>query len=1488
MNDSAIRFGFNDGKIRVSQAKMRGAGGQLSVKGGFDVAGAVDLDVAVEDLDLAAVSGLLDLPEPVIGRMDFMLTMDGDISSPSIEMALDASGVSYEQVNVDGISSKISYKEGMMEVERTVLSTLGGEIRIGAMLPLDLDLRNLRSEEQRQDTRQEKEPSSLESGVLSLESSMLYALRSMPIYASLDAEDLDLSSIPLFVPQVLTAGGKVDDVHLEMTGPIMQPKIDGSLKLKDAHFQVASLPAPIENLNGSLKLVTRNASPVTGYEASLRLSWEMEKGRYYAGFSILDTGFSMLDAWHRVLGFVADAKTNVEHQRLSNGGPDFQFDLEVQDGQLGFLVKEMAKDPLLPFDGDFSGKLHLEGKGQGVRGREGEGARKRGSEYSLTHSLVPVLRDLRGDLTIDSLDLVVNGHKVKDRGQLKISLADRTVEISDFRLLTLSPPFGSIQAAHASSGQVGSIAMSGKISLNDRGFEIEKIPHIPGRRDIATSDGTFELNLSGERLQPDLFSFLLYRPMGSQDNGSVEPSLSGDVAFDIHAEGKLNSPAIELSLAAKDLSLPIPSADGKTEIDRILCKTSYAGGILSVEEVHVDTFGNSLDVNGTLPVSLSLMPFKVEFPDQEMDLKMVMDNFNLAFLGHLTDQIEEAKGNIEADVRMLGSLKDPRLTGKLQLSDASCRLIVGSLKASAQTDATQEPQPVEIENIGMNVTLGGSLINQATTLDSQHPASSIQYDMAFQIGEGRYESHGSVEIGQGLEPQLFDLAFKADPAKIDPFLHLVGQDLISSVSGEIVVDGQLKGDVRELRGKPILDALKTISGEFLISDEGVKIDADEYMITNPKRVYAKLQDGKLDLPSLKLIHKTSVDDRDFERGEASSGAALEPPRTSSIAAFGFWEIGGEMSFDAIVDLDMGLASELITRYASRAMRYGWVQPDLMSGWLRFKVQARGQELQCSWPPASVGATRASPSHGSFTVGHATMDRFEGKVIYKDQDIYVEQVRISSGGNHIILSGNVPIPVLEQSEGTRRKMAKIPHIPRRMELRLDARLNDMGILSFLSKDITESSGNGLVGATITGDVKKVITKEEPIQFTGFCRFDDLDMNFDRSYIKFEDLKTDIEFEFDPERSGANKGFIALKTLRGKMNDGEFVLDVDQTVDSGAEIIWGKETGYKIEELRGISITMRDFELYSPMVYSTSFSGRLDLKGKFDAPIITGNVIVSKGEYNESLEDLVQRLLSSREIGFKAFLDYPLVQDLELRDVNVQVPGNVWMNNSLVTAQAKAAAKVRGSLSDPIILAQAHIVEGTFTYFGRDFTINEGSKIMNESDIDPVYDITAETEITDIEDVERIQMKLKGSLNEPLPPTFTVLGGGLTRGRSSLSQKDIIAILTLGSTPEDFLQKATSGGPSPLLMEPARWYFEAKAEKLLDLKEFQIQRSPDASKETRVVIAKQLMDEISVTADVGSVEQWIGLQYEMRKHFALGGEVNREGEWDFDLKIKWDFP
>jgi len=146
-----------------------------------------------------------------------------------------------------------------------------------------------------------------------------------------------------------------------------------------------------------------------------------------------------------------------------------------------------------------------------------------------------------------------------------------------------------------------------------------------------------------------------------------------------------------------------------------------------------------------------------------------------------------------------------------------------------------------------------------------------------------------------------------------------------------------------------------------------------------------------------------------------------------------------------------------------------------------------------------------------------------------------------------------------------------------------------------------------------------------------------------------------------------------------------------------------------------------------------------------------------------------------------------------------------------------------------------------------------------------------------------------LTERFPPIFAILGGGpALQQLPDLSQNQIAAILALGSTPEQFLSRAVSTSSS-LLMEPARLYVESQAQKMLRLKEFQMQVDPRNPKETRMTAVKPLIEQMSMTLDIGyGGKQWVGLQQEIRKNFAVAGKVSQDGDWGFDLKVKRDFP
>ncbi len=99
-----------------------------------------------------------------------------------------------------------------------------------------------------------------------------------------------------------------------------------------------------------------------------------------------------------------------------------------------------------------------------------------------------------------------------------------------------------------------------------------------------------------------------------------------------------------------------------------------------------------------------------------------------------------------------------------------------------------------------------------------------------------------------------------------------------------------------------------------------------------------------------------------------------------------------------------------------------------------------------------------------------------------------------------------------------------------------------------------------------------------------------------------------------------------------------------------------------------------------------------------------------------------------------------------------------------------------------------------------------------------------------------------------------------------------------------------------MAPATSIIDRRAERALALKEVQIHIDLDSAKENRLVVAKEVFQQISLLVDVSyGGDRWIGLQRDMSKHFSVEGKVNMAGSqssnsnnWSFDLKAKRDFP
>jgi hypothetical protein len=1429
VNKSPVNLNLADRKFKLDPLEMDSDGGNILLNTTARLLGTqkeqisfrrvteeqkieVDVNVIIKNLDVAVLvppsngrtnaSDFVEFSKPVSGKIDCNINVTGDVTNPIITAQMDGSKLVYDQVKVDSFSSQISYKEGMLEVENFLMNAFDGKATLNFVMPIDL-----------------KDSNSLTPDKIMEKS----------IKLSMEAKGMDINSLSKIVPDIESAHGKIDNVKLEVTGQIKQPRIKASANLNDAYIKLKSVPIPIENLNGQLDI--KNSKVIINeelyefsdseYDTSVGLSWHMDKGEYNVNGNIIipkdfvtyilkatlvppsngrtdlvppSNGRTEPSQDKKVNPFAEKFLSSIKSPVPDLKYPELQFNVDMKGITISPWIKGMVKDMDLPVGGDFSGTVHVQG----------------------------AINDPGGEISINPINLTVNGHEIKNSEPISITFADKIAKISNFKLITKAP------ANQNQKELSGSIVVSGNVNIENK---------------------SYELICSGEHIHPDIASFLLNNKktdLVPPSNGRTESEpvtiAYGDISFNINSKGKLDAPNIDVILTGKDIALPLlvskpvsfrrvtekQNIDGSAsqakdlKLDKLECELSYKYGMFDIKKLNMETFGNTMSVNGKVPINISFMPAKVIFSEQEMDVKLTMNNFSMVFLSQFVDVIQDFNGNAQADISLLGTVKEPRLSGSLKLLNADCR--ISASKLVPVSDGSKQPPKtfLDVKNINLSVSLDGTKININ--------------DASFKVGEGKYKANGKLDMSEKLEPQAFEFAFKADPAKLDPFIELAGGDIASQLSGDVKAEGKLTGDFRNLKGKSVIEMLKLISGTMDVTPDGINVTASGHKITNPKRVYAELKKGRLNLPSFKLVDTTP--------GVVDG---------SSIGAIGMWEIGGEKSFDLTAYIDTGFVSDFLRK------------PGLVQGRFGFKLEARGNEIRCFWPPTD------DVRNFKITLENATIDEFRGSMSYQNQNLDIKQIWLSSGDNKVSITGNVP------TNG------------KPMSLQFDARLNDMGILSLVDKYISESSGKGIIGATVTGDIKKVIAKKEPVRFIGSCVFDDLGANFESAYIQFKGIHADVEFDSKSSPS------IILKDLRGKMNDGDFVLDTSR--QSGIDINWNNGV-YKVGEFRNISVNMKDCTVYKPNEYSIVFDADpISLKGNYDTPKLTGNVTIKEGQYTESIQNLIQNALSAREIGVKAQLDYPIVRNLEL-DVDL-IRGNMSVNNGLANVETEVTARVRGSLADPLARANGRITEGTFKYLNREFTITKG-EITNDSRIDPKYDIIATTELTSDPNSGinitqggniKIQMEVKGSLTERFPPIFTLLGGGTALQQlPDLSQNQLAAILALGSTPDQFLSRAVSSSSS-LLMEPAKLYVESQTQKMLRLKDFQMQVNPRNPRETRLVAVKLIpnMEQISMMLDVGySGQQWVGLQRDVGKNFAVAGKVSQQGDWGFDLKVKRDFP
>ena len=196
---------------------------------------------------------------------------------------------------------------------------------------------------------------------------------------------------------------------------------------------------------------------------------------------------------------------------------------------------------------------------------------------------------------------------------------------------------------------------------------------------------------------------------------------------------------------------------------------------------------------------------------------------------------------------------------------------------------------------------------------------------------------------------------------------------------------------------------------------------------------------------------------------------------------------------------------------------------------------------------------------------------------------------------------------------------------------------------------------------------------------------------------------------------------------------------------------------------------------PEGVSTMASARLTWTGSMQRSLVSGTATIQRTGFNPRT-DFASILAQSAEpvrtsavrTGFLGGMNF---------DIQIDTSPGVLVQSALAQQiQAEASLRLRGTLSNPVLLGRINITQGQTTFFGNKYIINQGSiSFYNPVKLEPILNIDLQTRARGID----VTITISGPMNK-LNVTY--------RSDPPLQFADIVALLATGRTPNSDLSLA----------------------------------------------------------------------------------------------------
>ena len=205
-----------------------------------------------------------------------------------------------------------------------------------------------------------------------------------------------------------------------------------------------------------------------------------------------------------------------------------------------------------------------------------------------------------------------------------------------------------------------------------------------------SKDGRQDLTISADSIPGSVVSRYLM--------GAVDPDLNTDVNFNTKINGTFEEPNIKADLNVTNISY------GQRNLGSLLVDLNYDKKLIDANVVFVEDTTNiqapKLKIAGTFPIDLSFSGAGERIPEnQEVDLSITSEGFNLNTFGNLLPMIKNQRGELAADMHIGGTPDDLNYSGDLKINDGFLVVRETNLDYTFKMNLELNGQNISIEEV---------------------------------------------------------------------------------------------------------------------------------------------------------------------------------------------------------------------------------------------------------------------------------------------------------------------------------------------------------------------------------------------------------------------------------------------------------------------------------------------------------------------------------------------------------------------------------------------------------------------------------------------------------------------------------------------------------------------------------------------------------------------------------------------------------------------